>query len=292
MNYNPTIYFHADDFGMTPESCERILDCKRNGVLNRVSIMPNGCLDYAIEKLQEYTLPCAVHINLVEGKPLCDAQNVDLLIDENGFFKYDFLPILLLSLSPKRKKLEEQIYLEIKEQILTIAKALPEGTSFALDSHQHTHMIPLVFKTILRIVKEEQLSVNYMRIPAEPLYPFLMETSLYKTYAPVNLVKNLILNFLWIFDRPKFRSSGLKTALFCGILFSGNMNKERVTKVYPHFLKLAHKKHCDLEFLFHPGYIEPDEEFLDPNKTGFCQFYLSQGRRTEAKSLCTICSHE
>lgn len=287
MSGQPFIYSHADDFGMTKESCERILDCCRNGQLSRVSILPNGCLDYAAEKLQEYHLPCAVHINLVEGKALSPAKEVDLIADEKGYLKYDFLPLLLLSLSPKRRQLEQQLYREIRRQILAVAAILPAGTTFALDSHQHTHMIPLIFKTILRIVEEEHLPVDFMRIPAEPLSPFLAEPSLYRTYAPVNVVKNLILNFLWLFDKKAFRRSGLKSALFCGILFSGNMNKERVLKVYPHFLKLAQKKHFDMEFLFHPGYLNPEEEPLDRNKPGFCQFYLSRGRKNEAQTLCS-----
>ena len=74
-------------------------------------------------------------------------------------------------------------------------------------------------------------------------------------------------------------------AMFCGILFSGHMDADRVLKVFPHFVRLAQKRGCDLEFLFHPGYIKTGEEFLDSRKASFNAFYLSEGRKAESAAL-------
>ncbi|MDO4169023.1 MAG: ChbG/HpnK family deacetylase [Lachnospiraceae bacterium] len=287
MNRLPYIYVHADDYGMTPTTCQRIQNCCKQGCLNSISIMPNGCLESENELETISELPCAIHLNLVEGKGLVSADQIDLLVRSDGYLKNSFFQLFLLSISPKKKKLEQQLYLELKAQIFSTMKLLPKGYPIFLDSHQHTHMIPLVFKTILRIIKEEDLPVQYLRISAEPIIPFLLEPSLYSTYRPVNIIKNLVLNFLWLFDRKQFQMSGIHSALFCGIIFSGNMDEYRVMKIFPHFYRRAKKLGCDLEFLFHPGYVKPGDKFMDPYKKSFHQFYLSKGRKIENETLCS-----
>ena len=283
----PYIYIHADDYGMTSITCQRIKNCLENGCLNSISVMPNGCLKDCSEVREMKEVPCAIHLNLVEGRGLTSAEQIDLLVQPNGYMKHSFLGLLMLSISPKRKKLEKQLYLELKAQIFSMMKLLPENKAIFLDSHQHTHMIPLVFQTILQIIEEEHIPVQYLRVSAEPIGPFLREPSLYYTYRPVNLMKNIVLNFLWLFNRKKFQISGMQSALFCGILFSGNMDENRIMKVFPHFYKKAKQQGCDLEFLFHPGYTEANEEFMDPYKEDFQQFYLSEGRKTEYETLHT-----
>ncbi|MDO4490598.1 MAG: ChbG/HpnK family deacetylase [Lachnospiraceae bacterium] len=281
----PHIYIHADDYGMTPETCKRILDCRDHGCLNSISIMPNGCLKEKEELENVQDLDKAVHLNLVEGKALTPAEQIPLLVREDGYMKNSFFQLLLLSLSGKRKELEQEMELELKAQIHAVQRLLPRGRALMLDSHQHTHMIPLIFRVLLRIVKEEQLPVSYLRISAEPLLPFLREPSLFRTIQPVNLVKNLLLNFLWLFEKPAWKKSGIPGAIFCGILFSGHMDGQRVMKVVPHFYSLAKKKGMNLEFLFHPGYTEPGEELFDPWKKEFHSFYLSCGRKEEFDAL-------
>ena len=285
MNKSPHIYVHADDYGMTPATCRRIRDCWENGCLNRVSIVPNGCMEYAFQCMKNADIHCAIHINLVEGKGLMPADQINLLAGPDGYMKNSFFGLLMLSISSKRKQLEKQLYLEIREQIFSAMEYLQDGEDIFLDSHQHTHMIPVIFHTILKVVEDYKIPVRFMRIPAEPILPFLLEPSLYLTYKPINLIKNRVLNFLWIFDRKAFRKSGIQSALFCGIFFSGNMDEKRVMKIFPYFYRKAKKRGCDLEFLFHPGYIKQGEKFFDPNKKSFHQFYLSQGRKNENTTL-------
>lgn len=282
MGFQPCINIHADDYGMTAQCNARIQTCWEQGCVNAVSVMVNGN-----EPLlpKDSHVPVALHLNLVEGKTLTPAEQVPLLIREDGYLKHSFFGLLILSLSPMRRQLEKQLYLEIQAQLVEFQRLFPNERELLLDSHQHTHMIPLVFSTLLRVIRDLGLGVSYMRIPAEPIGPFLREPALYLTYRPMNLVKNAVLNFLWCFNRKQFRESGISTAIFCGILFSGEMDKRRLTKVFPHFLRLAEKRGMDLEFLFHPGAILPGEPFLDPDKTGFCDFYRSSGRQTDGETV-------
>ena len=285
MSFQPRINIHADDYGMNAQSNERILACWEQGCVNGVSVMVNGRQPAMVGS--HSAIPVALHLNLVEGKPLTDPERIPLLVRPDGLFAHAFFDLLLLSLSGKRKELERQLYLEITAQFLAFGRLYPELGELSVDSHQHTHMIPLVFRTLLRVSRDRDLPVCYLRVPAEPMGPFLLEPSLYCTYRPVNLLKNVVLNALWLFNRRSFRETGISTAMFCGILFSGEMDERRLTKVLPHFYRLACKRGQDLEFLFHPGAILPGETFLDPQKTGFCDFYLSPGRQTDAKTVCS-----
>ena len=283
MGFQPRIHIHADDYGMISQSNERIHSCWEHGCIDGVSVMVNGRQPAMMG--EHSMIPVALHLNLVEGKPLSDPEKIPLLVRPDGFFAHAFFDLLLLSLSGKRKELERQLYLELDAQFLAFARLYPAQRELSVDSHQHTHMIPLIFHALLKIVEEDRLDVSYLRIPAEPIGPFLREPSLYHTYQPVNMVKNAVLNFLWLFNRSAFRKSGIPTAIFCGILLSGHMDADRVLKVFPHFVRLAQKRGCDLEFLFHPGYIKTGEEFLDSRKASFNAFYLSEGRKAESAAL-------
>ena len=283
MNSMPTVYFHADDYGMTPQSSARIADCWREGCLSSVSVLPNGRLDLA--PLAGQQLRVAAHLNLVEGKALSPSEQVSLLTDSDGSFCRSFGGLLLLSLSLRRKQFRAQLYLELRNQILAVQDALPPGTVLCLDSHQHTHMIPLIFHTLLAVVRDLSLPIGDIRISAEPIGPFVRCPGLYRTYRPVNLLKQWVLKFLYLFDRPAHRRSGIPAPVFCGILFSGHMDAGRVSAVLPHFLRIARKKGRDLELLFHPGGVAPGEPFFDPKKESFHPFYLSQGRHVEYEAL-------
>lgn len=281
----PQIYIHADDFGMTRETTLRIEDCLEHGCLNSVSLLPNGCLREAASWIQKTGVRCSIHINLVEGKALSQAEDLPLLVRADGYMRHSFPGIFLLSLSPARKKLERQLYQEIRAQLLKAAAELPVGQTFGVDSHQHVHMIPLVFRTMLRVIRDENLLVTELRIPVEPIGMYLRIPKIRRTLAPINLLKAMILNFLWIFIRKEFENSGLERCIFCGILFSGKMDETRLRRVFPYFYRRAGREKRNLEFSFHPGYIERGEPFIDSRKYSFQKFYLSPDRKLENQAM-------
>jgi predicted glycoside hydrolase/deacetylase ChbG (UPF0249 family) len=281
------IYFCADDYALNDISSKRILSCIENGVLNKVSVFPNFA-DFDInDLLKAKNVRISLHLNLVEGKCLSDSKDIDLLVDEYGNFKHTFAGLFKLWLL-KRKKLEEQLYKEIKSQILFFKSRLPENVPFCIDSHQHTHMIPSVFKTIIKVLKEENIKIDYMRIPFEPILPFIKTPSLYFTYSPINVIKQWLLNLLWLKNKNLVKNMALPYSYFFGILFSGKMDKKRVLKILPHYLKLSKKKNKDIEVLFHPGYLEKEEIDLENRNVNFEKFYLSSNRKTEFKSVIEL----
>ena len=277
----------ADDYGLDEISSMHIQECIDRGALHRVSVFPNfEKVDLArICKYRKIQL--SLHLNLVEGTCMANAGELDLLADENGYLKYSFIGLLKNSLL-HRKRFENQVYKEIRAQVLFWKGILPEGMPFCIDSHQHTHMIPAVFHMLLRVLRDEGIAVNHMRIPAEPLLPFLKSPTLYLSYKPVNLVKQWLLNFLWMINQTQINQDEIPSSCFFGILFSGKMDQKRVSKLLPNYIKIAQKQQKDVEVLFHPGYRDPTQRRWTAENGAYDHFYLSENRKLEFDSVISF----
>lgn len=281
------IYFCADDYGLCDSASAHISQCIDGGVLNKVSIFPNfDGIDFG--KISGgKDIRVSLHLNLVEGKCMADIAETNMLTDKNGVFRHTFGGLFMLGLL-RGKKLEAQVYEEIKAQILYWKSILPKDTPFCVDSHQHTHMIPAVFRALTRALYDLEIELKYMRIPAEPLLPYIKKPSLYLTYTPVNIVKQWLLKFLGMCNKKHIKKYKIPTAYFFGILFSGKMDEYRVKKILPEYIKLAEKNGCDVEVLFHPGYIDGSECDLEEKNIVFKDFYISKNRKTEFDSAKRI----
>lgn len=279
------IYFCADDYALNNISSMRIQECIDKGALNKVSVFPNMKPINFDEIQKDKNLKISLHLNLVEGKCMAKADEIGFLADKNGNFKHTFGGLFKLGLFNK-KEFEVQIYREIKAQVLFWKSVLPQNVPFCIDSHQHTHMIPSVFKMLLKVLRDEQIDVRYMRIPAEPILPFIKTPSLYFTYSAINVIKQWLLNFLWFINKKQFAKEKIPTAYFFGILFSGKMDEKRVNKILPKYAKLAEKKGRDIEVLFHPGYLMDNE--IESENIVFNKFYLSSNRKTEFDAVMKV----
>lgn len=280
------IYFCADDYGLCDALSLRIMKCAEEGVLNKISVFPNfNTADISNIVKNENT--ASLHINLAEGKCMANPCETHLLADEKGNLKNTFGRLFALSIL-KGKKLEEQLYKEMKAQILFWKSILPENVPFCVDSHQHIHIIPVVFKTLMKVIEDEKINVSYLRIPAEPLLPYIKTPSLYFTYSCVNIIKQWLLKFLWLIDKKYVKDCHIPSAYFFGVLFSGKMDEKRVKKILPQYIKLAKKNNKDIEVLFHPGYVEPWELDFKNKAVIFEKFYTSENRKKEFDAVMAI----
>ena len=278
------IYFCADDYGISKESNNRIEQCL-DGALNKISVLPNGVAG-AASLVGRAKL--SLHLNLVEGRALSNPSDIPLLVNENGTFRYSFIGLFALSLTPKRKELEKQLYQEIKAQITWWKKQVGQEEPICLDSHQHTHMIPLVFRTLMKVIREEEVKVESLRFPAEPLMPYLLTPSLYLSYRPVGLIKQWLLIILGWFNRREWKASGIPQGYFMGVLFSGQVTEGVLKKILPKYEKLAAKTGNDIEIGFHPGYLEENQakdSLIEGCRSDFLHFYLSPWRKKEYDTL-------
>ena len=280
------IYFCADDYGLCESVSEHIDQCINSGVLNKVSIFPNFDDVDLCKIVRNKNIRLSLHINLVEGRSMADLGTTDLIADPDGNFIHRFGGLFKLSVFCG-KKLEVQVYNEIKAQVKYWKSILPKNSPFLIDSHQHTHMIPAIFRALNKVLDDEGIKITHMRIPAEPIMPYIQTPSLYFTYKPINLIKQWILKFLWMLNKPIAKKYAIPTSHFCGILFSGKMDEKRVNKILPKYKKLAEKEGRDIEALFHPGYMDMNTDTNCKNIV-FKEFYLSPNRKTEFHSVMKI----
>ena len=275
------IYYCADDYGISSFSNTRIEECLKNGVLNKISVLPNGDISNFNERLLGENVKLSLHLNLIEGYPLSKKEDVSLLVSDKGFFKYSFIGLFFLSIFGNRRLLKKQLYNEIKAQIDFWKNKMGEHTPILIDSHQHTHMIPLIFRTLMRIIKEENISVEYIRIPAEPILPFIKSPSLYLMVSPVGLIKQWLLKFLNFVNQKELKKANIKSAAFMGILFSGRLTEDKINKLLPYYKK----QNENIEIAFHPGYLENGERPIEGFRPDFKKFYYSKWRREEYNTL-------
>lgn len=273
------IYICADDYGISPISSKRIIECAKNGSLNKISVFPNFGLTFPLPDIDVHW---SLHLNLVEGKCMSDPREISLIAREDGTFRHTFFGLFFLSVL-RRKELEKQVCRELRAQITYWRENVSLDKPIFLDSHQHTHMIPSVFRMLTKVIRDEKIPVEYLRIPAEPVMPYIMTPALYFTYSAVNVIKQWLLKSFWQINKKQ--AGNIKTAYFFGILFSGSMDEKRVKKVLPHYIKKAARKNADIEILFHPGFLEDDEK---TQNTVFDKFYYSEGRKKEYEAVHNI----
>ncbi len=294
------IMFHADDFAADKGSSALILECVGYRSHPGFSVLANSpalheCMSMFFESGKKARV--RLHFNLAEGPALSRSARTGILTDERGMFTLSFLRVLMLSFSAERYVLRQQIKEELRAQLRAYLGELSSGgvswsraRRLSVDSHQHYHMIPMVLEVMMEVIKEEECVISYIRIPAEPLSPFLKHPELYHTYRPVNIVKNLVLNTLNLVNARRLASYRKRSALFFGIMLSGRMDAGRVRTLLPDFARAAKKKGVSLEVLAHPGYVDPERGKLpDPGNKLCAHFYTSENRLVEGRMLKEIC---
>ena len=273
------IDIHADDYALSAGASEDILKCIRAGRLDSISVLTNmSCYEKYAQLYRQYQTEgklskgkkeplLTVHLNFMEGRALAERGKVAGLVDERGYFSLSWGKLLIWSFCPwKYKKVKRELKAEIKAQTENFLKYFDGEFPLRFDGHQHTQMIPIVYHALLEVIREEGYRVSYIRVTKEPVLPFLREVSLWKTYRPVNWVKNLLLNILSpVMEQEVRKVTGQKPMFLWGVLLSGSMDEKRVGKLLPAMIKQSRQRGRVLEILFHPGYSrreEMGEEFV------------------------------
>lgn len=292
----PKNLLHADDYGISPINSQKYITLLQHGCLDSISILPNTqyfeqCASMLMEKLDSFPKKplYSVHLNLVDGLSV-STKHLSLIHDDNKCITTSWGKLFLASFipSPKRKALKQQLKEEIYAQILKVHTAYDYQSSLRIDSHMHTHMIPIVSEALYEVVTENNLSVQFIRMTREPLHLFFRNLKYVTTYSPINLVKNIILNILAPQLNKKLQKLSIPSSYLLGVMMSGHMDYSRVSALSPLFSQYAKEHNKDLEILFHPGQMDSSELGIAQNKKDIYEFYLSDNRNIEYECIRTL----
>ncbi len=202
------LIINADDFGFTRDVNAGIVQAHRHGVLTSTTLMANGDSFADAVRLAEETpsLDIGCHLVLVQGMSVLTGR----ALPET--------PLRLLA-ALARKRINA--YEELRAQIEKILAAGLRPTH--LDSHKHTHVIPAVFRAVVRLAHE--FSIPYVRSP-------LVARRYYK----------------WLARGYDVRM----TDHFLGFRLTGSLDEEALARA---LLRLADG---DTEFMCHPGFAGPE----------------------------------
>jgi chitin disaccharide deacetylase len=141
---------NADDFGFTRDVNAGIVHAHREGILTATTLMANGeAFDDAVRLAQDNpTLDIGCHLVLVQGTSLVSGEPLPRNWKE-----------VLLRLATGHL----QPYRELRPQVERILAAGIRPTH--LDSHKHTHVLPNVFRAVLRLA--EEFRIPWIRLPMD-----------------------------------------------------------------------------------------------------------------------------
>jgi len=282
--------FHADDYAVSVKSSEDIRVLSEEGCLDSISVLPNMSAFDKVQSPASWCVKCSVHLNFMEGHCCSHKEGLPDLVDENGFFKTSWLKLMAASYNPlKRNAVRKQLAEEIIAQIEKCIEAkVIKPQAVRIDSHQHTHMIPVVADALFDSVEKLSafgIRVEFIRNTEDPVLLYLRSCGALKNVRLANILKCLILNFYSISFKRKLKDAGLPISYLCGVFYSGQMDAERLRIMLPVYERFAEKKNRRVEVLFHPGSVkrcEITEEFV---KHGFVEFHLSPDRHIEYESI-------
>ena len=235
------LIINADDFGLSPEVNDAIVDLFEMGIVTRTSAL--ACSQYledGIHKLGEkYYNRVGLHICLDEEKPVANTSEIHSLIDEQtGNFK-------------KRKKFvvdsflgkisARHLYIEIEAQFnKLISLGIHPGH---IDSHGHLHLLPNVAGVVASLAK--RYNICLVRRPKESFI-----TGLTNLRKAKRLPLVLMISFA---SEIAFRSQYnpyCSSEAFIGLLDSGHLNLPCLVKLVE---KMRSMGNCSIELMCHPG---------------------------------------
>lgn len=236
---------NADDFGLSEKVNEGIVQAYLHGILTSASLMANGfAFDHAIKLIKEFpSLDIGIHLTLVEETPVLDAKLVPSLI--NGGGKFHSHAKQFFGRYVANKVCLKQVHKELEAQI---QKVLDHGVRVShLDSHQHLHMLPGIFRIVERLAKEYGIKV--IRSPVEPLHSYMVQDK-QKISRTLQLV---ILRGISSFCG---HSNLQQCDSFVGFYFGGQLNKANFFTVLEF---LPSSGTCEL--MCHPGAFDPKDRY-------------------------------
>jgi len=211
------LIINADDFGFNRDVNAGIVDAHRGGVLTSTTLMANGAAFYDAVTLAKATptLDIGAHLVLVQGHSLLNGKALPAT------------PGQLLGVLARGGL---NVYAELKAQIEKIRAA---GLRLShLDSHKHTHLVPGVFRAVVKLANE--FGIPWLRLPLDTTFRFAkLPCALGNRY----------------YRRLAAGTNIRMTDHFLGFELTGSLTEETL------FRALQNIDEGTTEFMCHPGYL-------------------------------------
>ena len=214
------LIINADDFGFTHDVNAGIVQAHLEGVLTSTTLMANGdAFDDAVRLARETpSLDVGCHLVLVQGRSVSTGREFPTGLRE-----------FIIALARK----EIDVYPELRTQIEKILAAGIRPTH--VDSHKHTHIVPSVFRAVVRLAQE--FRIPFVRLPLDETTPFAR--------LPCTLASR--------YYRGLTRGTNVRmTDHFVGFRLTGSLTEETFAAA------LSRLPEGATEFMCHPGQLGPE----------------------------------
>lgn len=234
---------NADDYAYFDCVSRGILEAVNSGSVTATGILANSPnIDAQLRMLDTVErLDLGIHLNLTSGKPLT-AQMANKLTDFDGFFPSVYQATRLLL---QNKIRVAEVRTEWRAQIdLCRNKKL-----VFLNSHEHIHMLPILFPVVIELAKEFQIPNIRLTKP-----------DWYRSFTPKLLIRNSLIEIMYLLDS---RISLKDSPRFLGFGTSGKLNLAYLKQIFSRL-----QSGQTYELMCHPGRFD-SSEINDPKLTSY-----------------------
>ena len=285
------IVINADDLGVSRGATLGIVQAHLEGVVTSASLAPSGA-DYlhAVEIVLKDCpkLGVGLHFTLSAGKSVSSPSDVPLLVDESGFFKWEFVSLLAklgwrapglktpsLRISGSGSgELLEQIEIELDAQIQQLRADGVEPDH--IDSERHVHLIPAIFSKVIAAANRH--GIPFVRAGNDFSVNLVRFSHFKSAVLRGGLVKFALLQGLTGFNRRASQNS--KNLRFCDN-FASYIFTGRLDLIFRNLLQTMPEGIT--EIMVHPGIPEHSRDVYLGNP-GLEQYLKRQDRRLELEA--------
>lgn len=208
---------NADDFGFTRDVNAGIVHAHREGILTATTLMANGkAFEDAVRLARETpSLDVGCHLTLVQGYSLLTRRPLPAKPSD-----------LLIALAKREIDVEAELRAQIRKVIASGIRPTH------LDSHKHTHVVPAVFRAVVRLAHE--FAIPYVRLPLDATIPCSGAACRFLRRYYLRLAENYHVRM---------------TDHFVGFRLTGHLTEETLART------LSVLGEGTTEFMCHPGFL-------------------------------------
>jgi len=221
------IIINGDDFGLSEQVNQAIIEAHKQGILTSTSLMVTGeAWEDAVTLAKTYpNLGIGLHLVLVCGQSLLSPSVIPHLVNSQGFFSDN--PLQAGLWYQFNLKTREELRKEIRAQL---DKFLATGLTLThVDGHLHLHLHPVILSILVELAQE--YPIKFIRLPKE-------EINFSLTRGDGNLFTQLLMYGVFsllrrygetVLDRHKI---GYTDRVY-GLLATGGITEEYLLEIIP-----------------------------------------------------------